>query len=70
MADAALHLRLHPGRRTRLEPVLVRNYDYDLSLFEGVVASTNWSGHRSVLGTSDLLWGLLDGLNEDGLPCR
>ena len=49
------------------EPVLVRNYDYDLSLFEGVVASTNWSGHRSVIGTSDLLWGLLDGLNEDGL---
>lgn len=49
------------------EPVLVRNYDYDPSLFEGVVASTNWSGHRRVLGTSDLLWGLLDGLNEDGL---
>ena len=52
-----------PGPR----PVLVRNYDYDLSLFEGVVASTNWSGRRRVIGTSDLLWGLLDGLNEDGL---
>ena len=49
------------------EPLLVRNYDYDLSLFEGIVASTDWSGHRRVLGTSDLLWGLLDGINEDGL---
>lgn len=49
------------------EPVLVRNYDYDPALFEGVVASTNWSGSRKVIGTSDLLWGLLDGMNEDGL---
>ncbi|MDN5795802.1 MAG: C45 family autoproteolytic acyltransferase/hydrolase, partial [Intrasporangium sp.] len=49
------------------DPLLVRNYDYDLALFEGVIASTNWSGHRKVLGTSDLLWGLLDGMNEDGL---
>ncbi|MDO5712673.1 MAG: C45 family peptidase, partial [Micrococcales bacterium] len=49
------------------DPLLVRNYDYDLDLFEGVIASTNWSGHRKVIGTSDLLWGLLDGMNEDGL---
>ncbi|MEO5743647.1 MAG: C45 family peptidase [Terracoccus sp.] len=49
------------------DPLLVRNYDYDLNLFEGVIASTNWSGHRKVIGTSDLLWGLLDGMNEDGL---
>ncbi|HZN82791.1 MAG TPA: C45 family peptidase [Mycobacterium sp.] len=49
------------------QPILVRNYDYDQSLFEAVVASTNYSGHRRVLGTSDLLWGLLDGMNEDGL---
>ena len=49
------------------QPVLIRNYDYDQSLFEAVVASTNYSGHRRVLGTSDLLWGLLDGMNEDGL---
>jgi predicted choloylglycine hydrolase len=49
------------------QPVLLRNYDYDQALFEGVVASTNYSGHRRVLGTSDLLWGLLDGMNEDGL---
>ncbi len=49
------------------EPVLVRNYDYDPALFEGVVSSTNYSGTRQVTGTSDLLWGLLDGMNEDGL---
>ena len=49
------------------QPILIRNYDYDQSLFEAVVASTNYSGHRRVLGTSDLLWGLLDGMNEDGL---
>ncbi|HEX6474062.1 MAG TPA: C45 family peptidase [Candidatus Limnocylindria bacterium] len=48
-------------------PLLVRNYDYDPQLFEGVVASTNYSGQRRVIGTSDLLWGLLDGMNEDGL---
>lgn len=49
------------------QPVLVRNYDYDPALFEGVIASTDYSGHRRVLGTSDMLWGLLDGMNEDGL---
>jgi predicted choloylglycine hydrolase len=48
-------------------PSLIRNYDYDQALFEGVIASTDYSGHRKVLGTSDLLWGLLDGMNEDGL---
>ncbi len=52
-----------PGER----PVVARNYDYDPLLFEGVIASTNWSGKRRVIGTSDLLWGLLDGMNEDGL---
>jgi predicted choloylglycine hydrolase len=50
-----------------IAPLLVRNYDYDPQLFEGVVASTNYSGQRRVIGTSDLLWGLVDGMNEDGL---
>src|SRR6476661_2862436 len=49
------------------QPTLIRNYDYDQALFEGVIASTNYSGQRRVLGTSDMLWGLLDGMNEDGL---
>ncbi|MGB5951450.1 MAG: C45 family peptidase [Ornithinimicrobium sp.] len=48
-------------------PTLSRNYDYDPNLFEGVIASTNYSGKRAVLGTSDMLWGLVDGMNEDGL---
>ena len=42
-----------PGER----PVLVRNYDYDQALFEGVIASTNYSGQRRVIGTSDMLSG-------------
>ena len=47
-------------------PVLVRNYDYDPALFEAVVPSTAWTGRR-VIGTSDVLWGLLDGMNDAGL---
>lgn len=48
------------------EPALLRNYDYGLELFEQVHASTRF-GTRRVIGTSDCLWGLLDGMNEDGL---
>jgi len=46
-------------------PVLVRNYDYAPSRFEGVVWSTNLC--KRVIGMSACLWGLLDGMNEDGL---
>jgi predicted choloylglycine hydrolase len=46
-------------------PLLVRNYDYAPSRFEGILWSTGMV--RRVLGTSDCLWGLLDGMNEDGL---
>ncbi|GAB96542.1 hypothetical protein KILIM_040_00510 [Kineosphaera limosa NBRC 100340] len=53
--------------RAEPEPLLIRNYDYDPQLFEGVAASTNYSGSRRVLGTSDMLWGLLDGMNDAGL---
>lgn len=45
---------------------LIRNYDYHPDLFEQVVISTRL-GQRDVLGTSDCLWGLLDGMNADGL---
>ncbi|MEO6859897.1 MAG: C45 family peptidase [Solirubrobacteraceae bacterium] len=48
------------------EPVLVRNYDYDVDLFDGVVTETQLTGRR-VIGMSDQLWGLLDGVNETGL---
>jgi predicted choloylglycine hydrolase len=47
-------------------PVLVRNYDYAPSRLEGVVQSTAWGKHR-VIGMSDCLWGLLDGMNDAGL---
>jgi predicted choloylglycine hydrolase len=51
-----------PGR----EPVLARNYDYDPDLFDGVVLDTSLTGRR-VIGMSDQLWGLLDGVNDAGL---
>ncbi|MEX0968680.1 MAG: C45 family peptidase [Bacteroidia bacterium] len=44
---------------------IIRNYDYDPRLFEGVMLKTNWLKH--VMGVSDCNWGLLDGINEDGL---
>ena len=47
-------------------PVLVRNYDYAPTRFEGVVQATAWGKHR-VIGMSDCLWGLLDGMNDAGL---
>jgi predicted choloylglycine hydrolase len=45
---------------------LIRNYDYHPDLFERVVMSTRLR-RRDVLGTSDCLWGLLDGMNANGL---
>jgi predicted choloylglycine hydrolase len=48
------------------ERALLRNYDYDPALFEGVSLSSQW-GERRVIGTSDCLWGLLDGMNDRGL---
>lgn len=47
-------------------PILVRNYDYNADLWERVVLSTQFSDHK-VIGTSDCLWGLLDGMNDAGL---
>ena len=47
-------------------PVLVRNYDFDPLRFDAVVLATTLTGRR-VLGTSDCMWGLLDGLNDAGL---
>ena len=47
------------------EPMLLRNYDYHPELFEGVSISTDYL--QPVIGTSDCLWGLLDGMNEAGL---
>jgi predicted choloylglycine hydrolase len=54
------------GVWTRGEPMLVRNYDYPASRLEGIVYLTRW-GDRRVIGMSDCLWGLLDGVNDAGL---
>lgn len=53
---------LWPGE----EPMLVRNYDYSPLAFDALALRTTWQGRR-VLGTSDGLWGLVDGINEAGL---
>ena len=47
-------------------PLLVRNYDYYQSAFDAVVLRTRWLG-REVMGTSDGLFGLVDGMNDAGL---
>jgi predicted choloylglycine hydrolase len=47
-------------------PALVRNYDYRPDLCERVVYSSAFTGRR-VLGMSDCLWGLVDGMNDAGL---
>jgi predicted choloylglycine hydrolase len=47
-------------------PMLVRNYDYPASRLEGIVYLTAWTGRR-IIGMSDCLWGLLDGVNDAGL---
>ncbi|RFB79550.1 C45 family autoproteolytic acyltransferase/hydolase [Methylovirgula sp. 4M-Z18] len=48
------------------EPLLVRNYDYDPRLIDGTLILTHW-GERRVIGTSDCLIGLVDGMNDAGL---
>jgi predicted choloylglycine hydrolase len=44
---------------------LLRNYDLHPDLCEGTIASTCFL--RPVIGTQDILWGLLDGMNDAGL---
>lgn len=51
---------------TRTSPLLVRNYDYHPLLWDGILLSSCWTGRR-VIGMIDSLWGVLDGINEDGL---
>ena len=59
---AACSQAIWPGA----EPVLVRNYDYDAEAFDSLILHTAWQG-RTVMGTSDGLWGLVDGMNDAGL---
>ena len=50
-----------PGQR-----VLVRNYDLDPNLNEGLILHSNWNA-RKVIATSEFLWGVADGMNDAGL---
>jgi len=48
------------------EPLLVRNYDYSPDAFDAVILRTAWQG-RQVMGLTDGLFGLIDGVNDAGL---
>ncbi|MEQ9425425.1 MAG: C45 family peptidase [Cyclobacteriaceae bacterium] len=50
---------------TKSSVALMRNYDYNPKMFEGVMLYSNWL--KPVIGISDCTWGLLDGMNADGL---
>ena len=45
---------------------LIRNYDYSPKLLEGTWHASRFLGKR-VVAMVDCLWGVLDGINEDGL---
>lgn len=47
-------------------PLLVRNYDYSPHAFDALVLATDWQGRR-VIGSSDGMFGLVDGMNDAGL---
>jgi hypothetical protein len=59
-------LDVHKWALTGETPMLIRNYDYRPELCERVVYSSALTGRR-VIGSSDCLWGLLDGMNDGGL---
>lgn len=59
---SACSLAMLPGPR----PTMVRNYDYPPALSDTLALRTHWSG-RSILGMSDCGWGLMDGINDQGL---
>lgn len=48
------------------EAQLIRNYDFDPKLSEGALLFTRWD-EQGVMGMSDCLIGLVDGMNESGL---
>ncbi|WP_146453369.1 C45 family autoproteolytic acyltransferase/hydolase [Rubripirellula tenax] len=51
---------------TRDESFLIRNYDYSSKLWEATLLRSCWNG-KQVMAMSDCAWGVLDGMNEDGL---
>ena len=59
---AACSQAIWPGA----EPMMVRNYDYSAELFDAVLLRTKWLA-TGVMGMSDCMIGLVDGVNEAGL---
>jgi len=51
---------------TRERPALIRNYDYPPALCDAVVLRGRFTG-VATLAMGDCLWGVLDGVNADGL---
>lgn len=45
---------------------LVRNYDYPAELMDGVILRSKLTD-RQVIGVTDVVWGLCDGMNDRGL---
>ncbi len=50
---------------TKGSPTLIRNYDFDPRYFDGRMRYTQYV--KPVIGMQDSGWGLLDGMNGDGL---
>lgn len=51
---------------TRDRPALIRNYDYPPELCDAVLLHGHFTSHAT-LAMSDCLWGVIDGINQDGL---
>ena len=51
---------------TRDRPALVRNYDFPLELCDAVLLHGRFTS-MTTLSMSDCLWGVLDGVNQEGL---
>lgn len=51
--------------RGRPDPLLVRNYDFYPELWDAALLRTRWV--RPVLSMVDCVWGVIDGINDEGL---
>jgi predicted choloylglycine hydrolase len=65
LTHAALRPFTQSCTQTAQGGTLLRNYDFPPALCEGTIASSCFL--RPVIGTQDILWGLLDGMNDAGL---
>lgn len=48
------------------ETALIRNYDFPAFLCEGTIIKSHWLD-KGVIATADCVWGVLDGINDQGL---